>query len=525
MSFRKEIKRRRTFGVISHPDAGKTTLTEKLLLFGGAIQVAGAVKSNKIKKGATSDFMEIERQRGISVATSVMGFEYGGYKVNILDTPGHQDFAEDTYRTLTAVDSVIIVIDAAKGVEIQTRKLMEVCRMRKTPVIVFINKMDRPALDPFELMDDIEKELEIHVCPLSWPISDGPDFRGVFNIYEQKLDLFTSEDKQRVGESIEVRDIFSGEADKYIQPHASDLKGDLELASTGYPAFDKDEYLAARLAPVFFGSALNNFGVKELLDCFLQIAPSPGAVVAHERIVRADEEKFSGFVFKIHANMDPNHRDRLAFVKICSGVFERNKAYFHTRSGKNLKFSSPTAFMAEKKSVVDKAWPGDIIGLHDTGNFKIGDTLTEGEHLNYKGIPSFSPEFFRYVENADPLKFKQLAKGLDHLMDEGVAQLFINQSNGRKIIGTVGPLQFDVIQFRLKHEYGASCRYEPLKLYKACWMESSGKAQLDDFKMRKLLNMAHDKWGRDVFLAESAYSLQIAQEKFTDIKFHFISEF
>ncbi len=525
MSFKKEIKRRRTFGIISHPDAGKTTLTEKLLLFGGAIQVAGAVKSNKIKKGATSDFMEIERQRGISVATSVMGFEYGGYKVNILDTPGHQDFAEDTYRTLTAVDSVIIVIDAAKGVEIQTRKLMEVCRMRKTPVIVFINKMDRPALDPFELMDDIEKELEIHVCPLSWPISDGPDFRGVFNIYEQKLDLFTSEDKQRVGESIEVRDIFSGEADKYIQPHASDLKGDLELASTGYPAFDKDEYLAARLAPVFFGSALNNFGVKELLDCFLQIAPSPGAVVAHERIVRADEEKFSGFVFKIHANMDPNHRDRLAFVKICSGVFERNKAYFHTRSGKNLKFSSPTAFMAEKKSVVDNAWPGDIVGLHDTGNFKIGDTLTEGEHLNYKGIPSFSPEFFRYVENADPLKFKQLAKGLDHLMDEGVAQLFINQSNGRKILGTVGPLQFDVIQFRLKHEYGASCRYEPLKLYRACWMESSGKAQLDDFKMRKLLNMAHDKWGRDVFLAESAYSLQMAQEKFTDIKFHFISEF
>jgi peptide chain release factor 3 len=525
MNFKKEIKRRRTFGIISHPDAGKTTLTEKLLLFGGAIQIAGAVKSNKIKKGATSDFMEIERQRGISVATSVMGFEYEGFKINILDTPGHQDFAEDTYRTLTAVDSVIIVIDAAKGVETQTRKLMEVCRMRKTPVIVFINKMDRPALDPFELMDDIEKELGIQVCPLSWPISNGPDFRGVFNIFEQKLDLFTSEDKQRIGESIEIRDIFSGEADKYIQPHAPELKGDLELASSGYTAFDKDEYLAARLAPVFFGSALNNFGVKEVLDCFLQIAPPPGAVVAHERIVRADEEKFSGFVFKIHANMDPNHRDRLAFVKICSGVFERNKAYLHTRSGKNLKFSSPTSFMAEKKSVVDKAYPGDIVGLHDTGTFKIGDTLTEGEHLNYKGIPSFSPEFFRYVENADPLKFKQLAKGLDHLMDEGVAQLFINQSNGRKIIGTVGPLQFDVIQFRLKHEYGASCRYEPLKLYRACWMVSSGKAQLDDFKMRKLLNMAYDKWGRDVFLAESAYSLKMAQEKFTDIKFHFISEF
>lgn len=525
MGLKKEIERRRTFGIISHPDAGKTTLTEKLLLFGGAIQVAGAVKSNKIKKGATSDFMEIERQRGISVATSVMGFEYEGYKVNILDTPGHQDFAEDTYRTLTAVDSVIIVIDAAKGVEAQTRKLMEVCRMRKTPVIVFINKMDRPALDPFELLDEIEKELKIQVCPLSWPISDGPDFRGVFNIYEQKLSLFTSEDKQRLGESIEVKDIFSGEADIYIQPHASNLKEELELSGAGYPVFNRDEYLAAGLAPVFFGSALNNFGVKELLDCFLEIAPPPGDTTANERVVNAGEGKFSGFVFKIHANMDPNHRDRLAFVKICSGVFERNRAYVHSRSGKSLKFSSPTAFMAEKKSVVDRAYPGDIIGLHDTGNFKIGDTLTEGEKLNFKGIPSFSPEFFRYVENADPLKFKQLAKGIDHLMDEGVAQLFVNQANGRKIIGTVGPLQFDVIQFRLKHEYGASCRYEPLKLYKACWMESISKSQFEDFKMRKLNNMAYDKWGRDVFLAESEYSLQMAQKNFPDIKFHFISEF
>jgi peptide chain release factor 3 len=525
MSLKREINRRRTFGIISHPDAGKTTLTEKLLLFGGAIQIAGAVKSNKIKKGATSDFMEIERQRGISVATSVMGFEYEGYKVNILDTPGHQDFAEDTYRTLTAVDSVIIVIDAAKGVESQTKKLMEVCRMRKTPVIVFINKMDRPALDPFELLDDIEKDLEIEVCPLSWPISSGPDFRGVFNIFEQKLDLFTSDDKQRVGESVEIKDIFSGEADKYIQPHAGRLKEELELASGGYPVFSKEEYRAARLAPVFFGSALNNFGVKELLNCFLKIAPEPGMIEAKERKVTATEDKFTGFVFKIHANMDPNHRDRLAFVKICSGTFERNKNYLHTRLGKSLKFSSPTAFMAEKKSIVDKAYPGDIVGLHDTGNFKIGDTLTEGEALHFKGIPSFSPEFFRYVENDDPLKFKQLAKGLDHLMDEGVAQLFVNQANGRKVIGTVGPLQFDVIQFRLKHEYGASCRFESLQLYKACWMESFSKAQLDDFKLRKIQNMAHDKWGRDVYLAESEYSLRMAQEKYTDIKFHFMSEY
>ncbi len=525
MNFRKEIERRRTFGIISHPDAGKTTLTEKLLLFGGAIQVAGAVKSNKIKKSATSDFMEIERQRGISVATSVMGFEYEGYKVNILDTPGHQDFAEDTYRTLTAVDSVIIVIDAAKGVEAQTRKLMEVCRMRKTPVIVFINKMDRPALDPFDLLDEVENELEIEVCPLSWPIGSGRSFKGLYNIFEQKLNLFTSGDSHRSPENIEIAGILSGQADKYFPQQAQTLKEELELASAGYPAFDHGRYLDAGLAPVFFGSALNNFGVRELLGCFLDIAPYPGSTEAKERTVSSGERSFTGFVFKIHANMDPNHRDRLAFLKISSGVFERNKSYLHSRSGRNMKFSNPTAFMAEKKSVVDKAFPGDIVGLHDTGTFKIGDTLTEGEMINFKGIPSFSPEFFRYVENSDPLKSKQLAKGLNHLMDEGVAQMFVNQANGRKIIGTVGPLQFDVIQFRLLHEYGASCRFEPLQLYKACWMECPDKTQLEDFKMRKLHNMAHDKWGRDVFLAESPHSLDMARERFPGIKFHLISDF
>ncbi|TVR73238.1 MAG: peptide chain release factor 3 [Marinilabiliales bacterium] len=525
MNLNRETRRRRTFGIISHPDAGKTTLTEKLLLFGGAIQVAGAVKSNKIKKSAVSDFMEIERQRGISVATSVMGFEYGGYKVNILDTPGHQDFAEDTYRTLTAVDSVIIVIDAAKGVETQTRKLMEVCRMRKTPVIVFINKMDRPALDPFELLDNLEKELQISVCPLSWPIGSGGGFKGVFNMHEQKLDLFPSSGSHPEQKDFKVNDILSGEADSYLGSGAASLKDDIELALAGYPRFDREQYLGAALAPVFFGSALNNFGVKALLDCFLEIAPEPGTIKAVEREVHAGEDKFTGFVFKIHANMDPNHRDRLAFVKICSGIFERNKPYLHTRTGKKQKFSSPTAFMAERKSVVDAAYPGDIIGLHDTGNFRIGDTLTEGEVLNFKGIPSFSPEFFRYVENADPLKFKQLAKGLDHLMDEGVAQLFVNQVNGRKIIGTVGPLQFDVIEFRLKHEYGATCRYEPLNIHKACWMESSSREQLDDFRMRKQQNMAKDKWGRDVFLADSEYSLQMAREKYDAINFHTISEF
>jgi len=526
MGLLEEIARRRTFGIVSHPDAGKTTLTEKLLLFGGAIHVAGAVKNNKIKKTATSDFMEIERQRGISVATSVMGFEYNGIKINILDTPGHQDFAEDTFRTLTAVDSVIIVIDAAKGVEAQTRKLMNVCRMRNTPVIVFVNKMDRPTKDTFELLDELEEELQINVRPLSWPISNGPSFKGVYNLYKEQLLLFAGGSKQEIGELIEIKDIQDPQIDKQIgDEFAETLREELELVTGVYPNFDVEAYLQGKLAPVFFGSALNNFGVKELLDCFIDIAPVPRPVTAEERTINPDEDKFSGFVFKIHANMDPNHRDRLAFVKICSGVFRRNTQYLHVGAGKKMKFSSPTAFMAEKKSIVDEAFPGDIVGLHDTGNFKIGDTLTSGEKINFKGLPSFSPEMFRYVENADPMKYKQLAKGLDQLMDEGVAQLFTNKFNGRKIIGTVGQLQFDVIQFRLKHEYGASCRYEPIQMHKACWFEGDNEDQLKDFRNRKYNAIALDKHGREVFMAESAYSLQMAQSNFSDIRFHFTSEF
>ncbi len=520
-----EVKRRRTFAIISHPDAGKTTLTEKLLLYGGAIHVAGAVKSNKIKKGATSDFMEIERQRGISVATSVMGFEYKGIKINILDTPGHQDFAEDTYRTLTAVDSVIIVIDCAKGVESQTRKLMEVCRMRNTPVIVFVNKLDRNGKDPFDILDEIEEELNIKVRPLSWPISMGPTFQGVYNMYEQKLNLFFSDDKQTVEhESVEIEDISSPELDKHISDYAKALRDDLELVNGVYPEFNNDSYRSGQVAPVFFGSALNNFGVQELLNCFINIAPHPTNTKTQTREVSPFEENLTGFVFKIHANMDPNHRDRIAFFKICSGVFERNKPYLHVRSGKRVKFSSPTAFMADKKSIVDMAFPGDIIGLHDTGSFIIGDTITQGESLKFRGIPSFSPELFRYIENADPMKFKQLAKGIDQLMDEGVAQLFTSKVNGRKIIGTVGALQFDVIQYRLEHEYGALCKYEPISLYKACWIESDNLEQLKDFRLRKYANLAIDKKGNEVFLADSPYALQMAQEKFTDIKFHFKSE-
>ncbi len=525
MNFLDETKRRRTFAIISHPDAGKTTLTEKLLLFGGAIHVAGAVKSNKIKRTATSDFMEIEKQRGISVATSVMGFEYNDIKINILDTPGHQDFAEDTFRTLTAVDSVIIVIDCAKGVEAQTLKLMNVCRMRHTPVMVFINKLDRSGIDPFDLLDDIEKELQIKVRPLSWPISNGPTFKGVYNIFEENLNLFTEVEKSTIGESIDLKDINSDELEGYIGSYADKLREDLELLEGVYPEFDINQYLAGKLAPVFFGSALNNFGIRELLDCFIKIAPTPKSFDTLERIVNPEEEKFSGFVFKIHANMDPNHRDRIAFVRVCSGKFERNKNFFHVRLGKQLKFANPTSFMADKKSVIDEAFPGDIVGIHDTGNFKIGDTLSEGEQIHFKGIPSFSPELFRYVENADPMKFKQLAKGLDQLMDEGVAQLFFNRGNNRRIIGTVGALQFEVIQYRLEHEYGAQCRYEPVQLYKACWIVCDDRKELEEFKKRKYQYIAEDKHGRDVFLADSAYTLQMAQEKFQKIKFHFTSEF
>ena len=519
-----EIERRRTFAIISHPDAGKTTLTEKFLLFGGQIQVAGAVKSNKIKKSATSDWMEIEKQRGISVSTSVMEFDYKDYKINILDTPGHQDFAEDTYRTLTAVDSAIIVVDSAKGVEAQTRKLMEVCRMRNTPVIIFVNKMDREGRDPFDILDELESELQIKTCPLSWSINQGAKFKGVYNIYEKKLDLFTP-NKQRVTEKVEI-DIHKSDLEAHEgEMEAQKLRDDLELLQEVYPAFDNNTYKAAETAPVFFGSALNNFGVQELLDCFVEIAPSPKPTQAEERKVEPSESKFTGFIFKITANIDPNHRSCIAFCKICSGKFVRNQPYLHVRLGKTVRFSSPTQFMAQRKSTIDEAYPGDIIGLPDNGIFKIGDTITEGEQLHFLGLPSFSPEMFKYIENDDPMKTKQLNKGIDQLMGEGVAQLFVNQFNNRKIIGTVGQLQFEVIQYRLENEYNAKCRWEPVHLYKACWIEADNEQELENFKKRKYQYMAKDKEGRDVFLADSSYVLSMAQQDFEHIKFHFTSEF
>jgi peptide chain release factor 3 len=528
MSFLQEIERRRTFGIISHPDAGKTTLTEKLLLFGGAIQEAGAVKSNKIKKGATSDFMEIERQRGISVATSVLAFEYEGIKINILDTPGHKDFAEDTFRTLTAVDSVIVVIDVAKGVEEQTEKLVEVCRMRNIPMIVFINKLDREGKDAFDLLDEVEQKLGLKVVPLSCPIGMGYDFKGIYNLWEQNINLFSGDSRKNIEDTIKVSDLDSKELENLVGlTAAKQLREEIELIQGIYPAFDKNAYLQGELQPVFFGSALNNFGVRELLDCFVQIAPQPRPKQSEERLVLPKEEKFTGFVFKIHANMDPNHRDRLAFVKIVSGTFERNKPYLHVRNGKKLKFSSPNAFFAEKKQIVDISFPGDIVGLHDTGNFKIGDTLTEGEHINYKGIPSFSPEHFRYINNADPLKSKQLYKGIDQLMDEGVAQLFTLELNGRKIIGTVGALQYEVIQYRLEHEYGAKCTYENLNVHKACWVEPQEKnnEEFKEFLRVKQRFLAKDKQDQLVFLADSHFTLQMTVQKYPSISFHLTSEY
>ena len=520
-----ELARRRTFAIIAHPDAGKTTLTEKLLLFGGAIQTAGAVKSNKIKKSTVSDFMEIERQRGISVSTSVMGFEYRDLQINILDTPGHEDFAEDTYRTLTAVDSAIVVVDVAKGVETQTEKLTKVCRMRDTPIIFFINKLDREGQDAFDLVDEIEQKLNVHVRPLSWPIGMGQRFKGVYNLYEKKLVLFNPHGKQEEEAVVVFENLDSPELEKQIgESAARTLREEVETVEAVYPAFSRQDYLDGKICPVFFGSAVNNFGVKELLDCFVEIAPTPLPRHAEERLVRPEEEKFSGFVFKIFANMDPKHRDRIAFMRICSGKFERNKNYRHIRLGRDMKFPNPTMFMASKKTLLEEAWPGDVVGLYDSGNFKIGDTLTEGEELHFKGIPSFSPEMFRYVENADPLKQKQFAKGLEQLMDEGVAQMFIRQSDNRRIIGTVGQLQFEVIQHRLESEYGAKCRYEPVNLHKACWISSDDPKALQEFLDRRKRDIAKDNDGNLVFLAETAWVLQTVQENFPKVNFHFTSE-
>lgn len=525
MKYTNEINRRKTFAIISHPDAGKTTLTEKFLLFGGAIQVAGAVKSNKIKKGATSDFMEIERQRGISVATSVMTFEYKNMLINLLDTPGHKDFAEDTYRTLTAVDSVILVIDGVNGVEEQTRRLMEVCRMRDTPVIVFINKMDRDGRFPFDLLDEIEKELNISLHPLTWPINMGKEFKGVYNLYDKNLNLFLPNQKATEDNSVPINDLSDALLDEKVGSRdANQLREDAELLDGVYGDLNTQDYLEGKVAPVFFGSAVNNFGVKEMLDTFIRIAPTPESRETTEGDIAPSDPKFSGFIFKIHANLDPRHRDRIAFLRVCSGRFERNKNYHHVRLDKDVKFNAPYSFMARQKEVIDDAYPGDVVGLFDTGNFKIGDTLTEGGNFYFTGMPSFSPEIFKEVVNKDPMKTKQLEKGLRQLTDEGVAQLFTQHNGNRKIIGCVGDLQFEVIQYRLLQEYGASVNFVPLAFYKACWITGE-KKKLEDFTRFKQANVMEDKDGRLVYLAQSEWFLNTERQNNPDIEFHFTSEF
>lgn len=525
MSITQEIEKRRTFAIISHPDAGKTTLTEKFLLFGGAIQTAGAVKSNKIKKTATSDFMEIEKQRGISVATSVMGFNYHDKQINILDTPGHKDFAEDTYRTLTAVDSVILVVDCQKGVEAQTERLMEVCRMRKTPVIIFVNKLDREGKDPFDLLDELEEKLNINVRPLSWPISMGDSFQGVYKLYDNSLRLFSANKTDIADDEIKIESIADNKLNELIGEHADQLKEDVELIEGVYETFDREAYLNGELAPVFFGSAINNFGVKELLDTFIEISPKPQHRETTSRLVEPEEKNFSGFVFKIHANLDPRHRDRIAFLRVCSGTFERNHFYINSRSNKKLRFSNPVSFMAQDKSIIEQAYPGDVVGLYDAGNFKIGDTLTDKESLVFKGMPSFSPEIFKELVNLDPMKSKQLDKGIHQLTDEGVAQLFTKSIGNIKIIGTVGDLQFDVIQYRLEHEYGAKCNFQPVNYHKAYWLTSEDAGKLNEFIRIKQQYIVYDKDKNPVFLAQSAWIIKLESENNPEIVFHENSEF
>ncbi|MFL2612247.1 MAG: peptide chain release factor 3 [Flavobacteriaceae bacterium] len=521
MNLNKNINLRRTFGIISHPDAGKTTLTEKLLLYGGAINEAGAVKSNKIKKAATSDFMEIEKQRGISVSTSVLSFNYLDKKINILDTPGHKDFAEDTYRTLTAVDSVIVVIDVAKGVEEQTEKLVKVCKMRKIPIMIFVNKCDREGKDAFDLMDELEKKLGFNLSPITFPIGIGYDYAGIIDLIKSEVQ-FNDNDKSKY----EYKSIIN-DSSRINDSINKSLKEDLELIDGIYPKFEYNKYLNCEIQPVFFGSALHNSGVNLMLEYFTKYAPPPGKKESKNRIVHSSEEKFTGFIFKIHANMDPKHRDRLSFIKIVSGEFKRNSMYYHVRGKKKIRFSSPNSFFADKKEIVEKSYPGDIIGVHDTGNFKIGDSFSEGEEIEFIGIPSFSPEHFKYIINNDPLKTKQLSKGIKQLIDEGVAQLFTLKLNGRKIIGTVGMLQFDVIKYRLEHEYGAKCSYENVNIKKACWIDTSNS---NNEQLKSLINykskfIAKDKDNKIVFLADSEFTLINTKHKYEGVIFHEKSEF
>jgi len=519
-SYSEQTARRRTFAIISHPDAGKTTLTEKLLLYGHAIQQAGTVKGRKSDRHATSDWMELEKQRGISVTSAVMQFPYKGRIINLLDTPGHEDFSEDTYRTLTAVDSALMVIDSAKGVEARTIKLMEVCRLRTTPIVTFINKLDREGRDPIELMDEVEDILDIQCAPITWPIGMGKRFRGVFHIYADAVHLFsaTHGGKIQTGEIIEG--LGNPKLDEVLGAAADELRGEIELVKGASHAFDKAAFLAGRQTPVFFGSAINNFGVEEMLDYFVDAAPPPQPRQAEQREVSPAEEKFTGFVFKIQANMDPQHRDRIAFMRICSGTYTRSMKLYQVRLGKDVKVANAITFMASDREHVDEAYPGDIIGLHNHGTIQIGDTFTQGEKLRFSGIPNFAPELFRRVQLTDPMKMKALQKGLDQLSEEGASQVFRPLTKNDLIVGAVGILQFDVVAFRLKHEYNVECRFEPVNVKTARWVTSADEKLLADFCKQAADNLALDAGGSLIYLAPNRVNLELTMERWPDLEFH-----
>ena len=516
----KEILKRRTFGIVSHPDAGKTTLTEKLLLFGGAIKMAGAVKSRKTAVHATSDWMSIEQERGISVTTSVMKFNYRDFEINLLDTPGHQDFSEDTYRVLTAVDSALMVIDSAKGVEAQTTKLMEVCRMRNTPIITFINKLDRDGMEPLDILSDIEEKLQIECAPLSWPIGMGKEFKGVYDLRRNEINLFTPSQDTRPQDRVVVRDINDPILDKILGSDADQLREDVELLQGAANPFELEDYLNAGQTPVFFGSAINNFGVKELLDNFVELSPPPCARETTTRMVEPDEEPFSGFTFKIQANMDPAHRDRIAFFRICSGRFTRGMKVKHHRLGKEINLSNATVFMAQSRSMVEEAFAGDIIGIHNHGTIKIGDTFSDREPLKFTGIPNFAPEHFRRVLLKNPLKTKSLHKGLVQMAEEGAVQLFRPVMGSDYILGAVGVLQFEVTMARLKAEYNVDAVYEVVNYNMARWVSCEDPKKMKEFEAKNQGSLALDAEGHLAFLADGQWRLNHTLELFPDIVFH-----
>jgi len=519
-TYEKEIQRRRTFGIISHPDAGKTTLTEKLLLFGGAIQLAGAVKARKAARHATSDWMSIERERGISVTTSVMKFNYQDYEINLLDTPGHQDFSEDTYRVLTAVDSALMVIDSAKGVEPQTEKLMEVCRMRNTPIITFINKLDREGMAPLDLLSEIEDKLQVECAPLSWPIGMGKRFKGVYNIYRKELHLFIPGEDRRHHDGIVITDLSDPKLDQFLGSQAEELREDIALIEGAADPFSLEHYLQGSQTPVFFGSAVNNFGVKELLDAFVEMAPPPGPRTAVPREVSPYESPFSAFAFKIQANMDPAHRDRIAFVRICSGKFTRGMKVIHHRIGKEVTWNNAIIFMAQDRAHVNEAFAGDIIGIHNHGTIKIGDTFTDKECLRFSGIPNFAPEHFRRVRLQNPLKVKQLQKGLAQMAEEGAVQVFRPLGGNDYILGAVGVLQFDVTMARLKAEYWVDAEYEPISYTTARWITCDDKKKLEAFEKKNRPNLANDGEGHLAYLAPSNWELGYVMEQSPEVTFH-----